>query len=606
MRQDSKMFRRIMSIASALAAVASLGNAEPRHGIAMYGDPALPPDFVSLPYANPDAPKGGRITTGEVGSFDSLNPHIRKGSVPWQLRFLAYESLMGRSYDEPFTLYGLLAESIETGPNREWVEFTIRREARFSDGSPVTVEDVLWSFETLGTVGHPRYHGAWGKVEKAEAAGPRTVRFTFNVDDRELALIVGLRPILKKSQWEGLDFTESGLDTIPISSAPYIVDDFEAGRFVSLKRNPDYWGNGVPFRRGTHNFDEIRMEFYADGTAMFEAFKAGELNSSREFNAQKWDTQYDFPAIDSGDVIKSLIPHKRPTGMTGFVMNTRRAPFNDWRVRDALIHAFNFEFINQTLTNGQQQRITSYFSNSVLGMSHGPAAGRVKELLDPHSDELLPGAIDGYSLPVSDGSVRNRGNIAAAAKSLVDAGWEVDGNGVLRNDAGDPFTLEILLNQGSSENNAIIDIYVEALERLGINATVTTIDSAQYKERTNAYDFDMTYFRRGLSLSPGNEQYTYWGCDGVDELGSRNLMGMCMPAAEAMIDEIVNSESRDHFVAATRALDRILTSGRYVIPIYQFNISRLAHARELKFPETLPIYGDWIGWQPDVWWWDES
>ena len=606
MKQNAKAVLRITSIASALLALSSVGHAEPRHGIAMYGDPALPPDFVSLPYANPDAPKGGRITTGEVGSFDSLNPHIRKGSVPWQLRFLAYESLMGRSYDEPFTLYGLLAETVETGPNREWVEFTLRDEARFSDGSPVTVEDVLWSFETLGTIGHPRYQGAWSKIEKAEAAGPRTVRFTFNVEDRELALIVGLRPILKKAQWEGLDFADSGLDTIPISSAPYVVDDFEAGRFVSLRRNPAYWGRDIPFRRGTHNFDEIRMEFYADGTAMFEAFKAGELNSSREFNAQKWDTQYSFPAIDSGDVVKSLIAHQRPTGMTGFVMNTRRAPFDDWRVRDALIHAFNFEFINQTQTGWQQQRITSYFSNSVLGMRKGPAEGRVREFLEPHAGKLLPGALDGYALPVSDGSVRNRANISKAAKSLANAGWNAGSDGVLRNDAGDTFTLEILLNQGSAENKAIIDIYVEALERLGINAKITTIDSAQYKERTNAYDFDMTYYRRGLSLSPGNEQYNYWGCDGVEALGTRNLMGMCMPAAEAMVDEIVNAESREDFVAATRALDRILTTGRYVIPIYQFNISRLAHAKELKFPEKLPIYGDWIGWQPNVWWWEES
>ncbi|MCY4179852.1 MAG: ABC transporter substrate-binding protein, partial [Litoreibacter sp.] len=288
-------------VAAALSSLvfAGMAAAEPKHGIAMYGEPALPPDFVSMPYVNPDAPKGGRVSAGEVGSFDSLNPHIQKGRVPWQLRFLAYESLMGRSLDEPFTLYGLLAESIEVSEAGDWVEFVLREGARFSDGSPVTVEDVIWSYETLGTEGHGRYRGSWAKVEKAEQTGPRSVKFTFNVEDRELALIMGLRPILKKAQWEGKDFTESGLTEIPITSAPYIIDDFEAGRFVLLKRDPDYWGADVPFRRGTNNVDEIRMEFFADSTAMFEAFKAGALTSHRETNAQKWDQQFDFPRVTS-------------------------------------------------------------------------------------------------------------------------------------------------------------------------------------------------------------------------------------------------------------------------------------------------------------------
>ena len=579
--------------------------AEPQHGIAMYGEPELPPDFVSLPHANPDAPTGGRIVTGEVGSFDSLNPHIAKGSVPWQLRFLAYESLMGRNYDEPFTLYGLLAESIEVGPNREWAEFVLREGARFSDGSPVTVEDVIWSYEILGTEGHPRYHGMWDKIASVEQTGDRTVRFTFNENDRELALLFGMRPILKKAQWDGKDFAESGLDEIPISSAEYVIDDFEPGRFVSLKRNPDYWGNDVPFMRGQGNLDEVRMEFYGDGTAMFEAFKAGALNSSREFNAEKWETQYDFPAIDSGDVVKSVLPHERPSGITGFVMNTRSDAFSDWRVRDAMLHAFNFEFINETMTGSKQPRISSYFSNSVLGMREGPAEGRVRDLLEPFADDLLPGALEGYSLPVSDGSERNRGNIRTAISLMEDAGYTIEQGTMLTPD-GAPYTFEIVLSQGSAENEAIIDLFLQSLERMGIFPTVTTIDSAQYRERTQNYDFDMTYYRRGLSLSPGNEQYLYWGCDGVGEPGTRNWMGMCSPAAEAMIDTIVNSTTRDDFLAATRALDRILTTGRYVIPMYQWNISRVAHAKELKYPEELPIYGDWIGWQPNVWWWEEE
>jgi len=570
----------------------------------MYGDPALPPDFVSLPYADPEAPRGGRIVQGEVGSFDSLNPFILKGRVPWQLRFLAVESLMGRSWDEPFTLYGVLAESVETAPDRSWVEFTLREEARFSDGSPVTVEDVIWSYETLATEGHPRYHGAWDKVASAEATGERSVRFTFSERDDELPLILGLRPILKKAQWEGLDFTESGLDVIPITTAPYVIDDFEAGRFVSLRRDPDYWGEDIPFRRGTNNLDEIRMEFFADGTAMFEAFKGGILNTMRETNIQKWNTQYDFPAVQSGDVVKSLIPHERPSGITGLVMNTRRPVFEDWRVREALISAFNFEFMNTTLNGKPAPRITSYFSNSVLGMEPGPATGRVAELLEPLRADLLPGAIEGYSLPVSDGSERNRAGIARALELFAEAGWTVQ-EGVLADETGRPFTFDILLAQGANEPQQIADIYAAALSRVGIEPTITTVEPAQMKERTNAFDFDMTWYTRGLSLSPGNEQSLYWGSEAADAEGSRNWMGAKSAAIDDLVQIMLTSESRDDYIAAVRALDRVLTSGRYVIPIWHNPVSRLAHARELRYPEALPIYGDWIGFQPDVWWYEE-
>lgn len=574
----------------------------------MYGQPALPPDFVSLPYANPDAPKGGRVVTGNVGGFDSLNPFTLKGNPPWQLRFLTHESLMGRSWDEPFTLYGLLAESVETGPNREWVEFTLRPEARFSDGSPVTVEDVVWSYETLGTKGHPRYRGFWEKVASVAATGPRTVRLTFNEADRELALIAGLRPILKKGQWKNKDFAESELADVPIGSAPYVVDSYEIGRNVVLRRNPDYWARDLPLRKGTNNFDEIRIEFYGDNTVLKEAFKAQAVSYVREFNAERWETQYDFPAVQSGDIVKSEIPHQKPTGMTGFVMNTRNPPLDDWRVRDALIHAFNFEYINDTLTGGRQPRITSYFSNSVLGMKDGPATGYVLDLLEPFADELLPGAIEGYTLPTGDGSKRNRQNIRSAVQLLAEAGWTVK-DGVLKNASGEPLELTVLLQQDGliQQATAIMDIYARALERLGITLIIQSTDKAQYAERESAYDFDLTFFRRSLSLSPGNEQMFYWGSDGVDQPGSRNLMGMNSPAAEAMIHEMLNSQSHEDFVAATRALDRVLISGRYVIPIHQYSIGRIAHLKELKYPsDQLPIYGDGIGFLPEVWWYEEE
>jgi peptide/nickel transport system substrate-binding protein len=587
-----------------LCAVANPAIAEPKHGIAMYGEPALPPDFVSLPYANPDAPSGGRIVFGESGGYDSLNPFILKGRAPWGQSGLTTETLLGRSYDEPFTLYGLLAESVDTDEARTYVEFTLRPEAKFSDGSPVTAEDVLWSFQTLGTIGHPRYLNSWTKIASAEITGPRSVKFTFNVQDRELPLIMGLRPVLKKAQWEGKDFTESTLEA-PIGSGPYSVGAFEAGRFVSFVKNPNWWGRDLAFNKGRHNLDEVRYDYFGDGGVVFEAFKAGEITSYRESNAAKWDEQYSFPAVKSGDIVKSEIPHSRPSGIDGFVMNTRRPQFQDWRVREALILAFNFEQINTTITGGTAPRIQSYFHNSVLGMDPGtPANGRELELLQPFAETLPPGTIEGYALPVADGAT-NRKNIRAAKALLEEAGWVADAAGVLKNAEGKPFTFDILLTNGASEVITIANMYIEALKPLGIAANLITIDSAQMTERTNAYDFDMTHMIRSMSLSPGNEQTFYWGSAGVATPGSRNLMGMNSPAAEAMIATLLNATGQQDFIAATRALDRVLTAGRYVVPFWFSRYSRLAHVKELKFPTEFPIYGDWPGFQPDVWWYEK-
>ena len=574
------------------------------HGIAMYGEPALPADFAHLPYANPDAPKGGRIVTGETGSFDSLNPFILKGTPPWQLRFLAVESLMGRSWDEPFTLYALLAERVETADDRSWVEFTLNPDAAFSDGSPVTTDDVIWSFETLGTIGNPRYLGLTEQIASITAPREGVVRIEFepNEDgsiDRELPLIAAMRPILKAAQWDDADFTESGLTPV-ITSAPYVVDDFEQGRFVSLRRNPDYWGADLPFMAGQANMDEIRMEYFGDAVAAFEAFKAGEVTTHREFNAGKWATQFDFPAVERGDVVLEEIAHQRPSGITGLAINTRRAPFDDWRVRDALLHAFNFEQMNEALNDGAIPRITSYYSNSPLGMTEGPAEGRVRALLEPFADALLPGALEGYALPEAT-DARNRGNIAAALEQFEAAGWTVQ-DGELRNAAGEPFEMEILLEQRETEFQQIVDIWTESLARVGIEPTVTVADSAQFEERVDAYDFDLANWRVGVSLSPGNEQYLYWGPDGVEAPGTPNFPGIDSPAAVAMIDALLTAEDRDGFLAAAQALDRVLTTGRYAIPIWQWNISRLAYYDELAHPDYVPIYGDWIGWQPDVWW----
>lgn len=599
--------QRLRAQAAVLAffCVAATASAEATHGIAMYGEPALPPDFVSLPYVNPDAPKGGRIVFGEVGGFDSLNPHILKGRAPWGVQAHVLEGLMGRSWDEAFTLYCLLCESVETGPNREWVEFTLRPEARFSDGSPVTVEDVIWSYETLGTKGHPRFATAWTKVAKIEPVGERGVRITFNTPDRELPLIMGLRPIFKKAQWEGKDFAASSMEP-PIGTGPYVIAAADPGRSLILKRNPDYWGKDLPLQRGQNNLDEIRFEFFSDAGVMFEAFKAGTTNVFREYDVNRWQSGYDFPRAQSGAVVKSEIPHQRPSGIVGLVFNTRQPMFQDWRVRDALLNAFNYEFIAQTQTGNADPRIPSFFGNSVLAMGPGPAEGKVKALLEPFEAELLPGALEGYTLPAGDGTARNRDNLRFAAEELAEAGWTPK-DGTLVNDKGEPFQFEIVLRQGSAlalvQDRAIVDMYVAGLERLGIRPRVTVVDAAQYRERTDRFDFGMTVYQRALSLSPGNEQYLYWGSKSYDQPGSLNWMGIRSPAADGMIDAMLTATTTEDFTAATQALDRVLTTGRYVIPLWYAPVSRIAHVKELHYPERVQIYGDWPGFLPDVWWW---
>lgn len=575
--------------------------AAPQSGIAMYGEPALSSPPGPLPYADPAAPKGGRIVFGELGGFDSLNPFILKGRAPSTLSSMTVETLMLRSIDEPFTLYGLLAESVETDPDRSWVQFTLREGGRFSDGSPVTPEDVIWSFATLSRDGHPRYRTAGNKIASAEIIPPRTLRFTFSEPDRELPLILGLRPVLKKSQWEGTDFTRSGLEA-PVGSGPYVVAGVDPGRSITYRRNPDWWAKDLPITQGLHNLDEVRVEYFADSTAMFEALKAGLITTHRELNAARWASAYDFPALRDGRLVREEIGHLRPSGMNGLVFNTRRPIFADWRVREALIQAFNFEFINQTVNGGVEPRITSYFSNSGLAMDHGAATGKVRDLLQPFVAELPPDALDAYALPVSDGTEANRANLRRASRLLSEAGWQVR-DGALRDAAGEPFRFAILMPQGGSEVASAVTIYVEALKRLGIDVQVTAVDPAQFVERQNAYDFDMTWMTRALSLSPGNEQWLYWGAQGVTEPGSRNLMGMNSRAAEAMIRTMLSADDPEVFRAAVQALDRVLTTGRYVIPFWFSDRARIAHAAGLRHPARLPLYGDWPGFQPDVWWW---
>ena len=547
---NRSLFATAARFGMALALTAAPAWADPAHGISMYGAPALPEGFTALPQVNADAPKGGSITLGESGSFDSLNPFITTGRPAVGISTLVVETLMGRNYDEPFALYGLLAESIDTDEARSYVEFTLRPEARFSDGTPVTVEDVLWSFETLGTIGNPRYHAAWKKIASAEATGPRSLRFTFNTEDRELPLILGLRPILQKAQWQGKDFEASGFEA-PIGSGPYLVDKVDAGVSISYRKNPDWWGKDVNFNRGQWNFDEIRYEYFAQSQAQFEAFKAGLLTSYREPNTVRWATLYDFPAVQSGDIVKSEIPHHRPSGIEGLAFNTRKPLFADWRVREALMLAFNFEYINQSITGGAQPRITSYFSNSPLGYTPGEkASGKVAQLLAPFAKDLIPGTLEGYELPKGDGKALNRRSQRQALKLLEEAGWSPDAQGLLHNKKGEPFTFDILLSVGQDEMATIAKIYAESLKTLGIEAKVEMLDTAQMKVRMDAYDFDMTHYIRSLSLSPGNEQTLYWGSAQADLPATRNWMGIRDKAVDAMIAHMLAAKTPEDFDAA--------------------------------------------------------
>ncbi|WP_342744473.1 extracellular solute-binding protein [Monaibacterium marinum] len=508
------------------------------------------------------------------------------------------ESLLGRSYDEPFTLYGLLAESVEMADDRTWVEFHLNPAARFSDGSPVTVEDVIWSFETMGEQGHARYRSAWDGVVSTEQTGERSVRFNLTGDSRELPLILGLRPVLKKADWDDVDFTESSLRPF-IASGPYTIGDFDTGRFIQFDRNPDYWGADLNFNVGRHNLDAIRYEFFGDGEAAWQAFTSGETSYHVEYDEAKWVEQYNFPAVERGDIVQSEVAHQRPTGMSGLVFNTRSPIFADIRVRDALLHVFNFEFINERLNAGVPGRIESYFDNSLLGFE-GEASARERELLEPYLTDLPADVLSDYTLPVGTADLRNRRNLRAAQDLLTQAGWTLN-DGVLQNGAGEPFVFEMLLS--SSANEAVTNIFAEALQRLGITMEMSLVDSAQYAERLNTYDYDMIAHTWGLSLSPGTEQINYWGSRGVQGQGTRNYAGIDAPAAGAMIDAILSSEGREDFVSAVNALDRVLTTGRYVIPFWYSPLVRVAHKAELHYPaDNLPIYGYWIGFMPDVWW----
>jgi peptide/nickel transport system substrate-binding protein len=569
----------------------------PRHAIAMHGEPAFPAGFTHMPYVNPDAPKGGRLVFGVLGTFDSLNPLIVRGLTLQQIRGYVIESLMARGNDEPFTLYGLLAESVETDDARSYVTFRINPKAKFADGKPVTAEDVLFSRELLRTKGRPNHRLYYSKIVKAEALDERTVRFDLTgANDRELPLILGLMPVLPKHAIDEATFEETSMTPLP-ASGPYRITTVKPGASITFERNPDYWGKDLPINRGLWNFDEIRFDYYRESNSAFEAFKRGLYDFRVENEPLRWSTGYDFPAAKSGEVVKEVVANGSPQPSDFLVFNTRRPQFADVRVREALSLLFDFEWINQNYFFNLYQRSGSYFAGSDLSAYGRPATERERALLKPYLDEVRADVMDGtFKLTHSDSSGRDRETLRRALGLLAQAGYEV-ANGVLRNNAsGQPFAFEIMTTSRDQERIALA--FARDLKRAGIEVTVRVVDAVQFDLRRLGYDFDMIQNRWDQSLSPGNEQAFYFGTAAADNQGTRNYMGVRSPAVDAMIAAMLETRERADFVAAVRSLDRVLMSGFYTIPVFNVPSQWLARWTRVQRPVRTALIGN----LHETWW----
>jgi microcin C transport system substrate-binding protein len=564
------------------------------HALSLLGEPSLPKDFTHWPWVNPNAPKGGEIVLTALGSYDSLNPFILRGTPAVGVTNI-YDTLLKSSPDEASSEYAHLAAGIELPADRMWVAFTLHEQARWHDGRPVTAEDVVWTFETLRQSGRPFYRAYWGDVTECVAEAPKRVVFRFRSNEnRELALILGQMPVLPKHWWQGRDFTRPLLD-LPLGSGPYRIERQEPGRSIVYRRVEEYWGRDLPVMRGTNNWDSIRYEYFRDNTVAFEAFKAGQIDFRTENIARDWATGYDFPAMRRGLVKRDEIRHELPTGMQAFVLNLRRPMFQDARVRRALIEVFDFEWMNANLFYGSYTRTTSYFSNSDLASS-GLPQGAELAVLEPFRAQLPPALFtEEYKLPVTDGSGNNRDALRRALTLLREAGWTVRDRRLV-NAQGQPFQFEILLNGPSYERVALP--YVQVLERLGIAARVRTIDPAQYQVRMDAFDYDMTLDVIPQSLSPGNEQRDFFSCEKAQENGSQNVAGICDPVVEQLVELVINAPDRDALVARTRALDRVLLWNNYVIPNWHSRTFRIAYWDKFGRPPRNPRYALGL----DTWW----
>jgi microcin C transport system substrate-binding protein len=586
----------ILAIALLLAAPIAAGaeTVRPVHGLAMHGAPKYGPGFTHFDYVNPDAPKGGEIRMAAIGGWDSLNPFIVKGDPPAGAD-LPFETLMVGSADEPFSEYGLIAETVEVPADRSWVIFNLRARARWHDGRPITADDVVFSFEALKAKGHPRYRFYYAAVDKVEKLGERRVRFSFKPgDNRELPLILGQLPILPRHYWQGRDLGATTLEP-PLGSGPYRVGGFEVQRTITYERVKDYWGADLAVRRGEYNFDRIRYDTYRDTTVALEAFKAGEYDWRLESEAKKWATAYDdWAALKDGRGRTQSFANQRPAGMQAYAFNLRRPLFTDPRVRRAIGLAFDFEWTNKTLFYGQYKRTGSFFANSELASTGLPSAAELK-VLEPLRAQVPPEVFTTpYQPPATDGDGNIRPNLRAAMKLLEDAGWSVV-DGKLQKD-GRPFAFEILLVQPVWERITLP--FARNLARLGIQAEVRTVDTAQYKNRLDHFDFDMVVHVWGQSQSPGNEQLGFWGSESADAPGGQNLAGIKNPAVDSLAEAVIAAPDREALVARTRALDRVLLWNHYVVPQWHLGLDRIAWWDKFGMPDVVPAGGV----QPMTWW----
>ena len=571
--------------------------AEAAHAIAMHGDPAMASDFVAAPYVSPDAPKGGRLVQGVLGTFDSLNPLIVKGLAVQGTRGYVIESLMARGYDEPFTLYGLLARTIETDDARTYVTFSLDPAARFSDGVPVTAADVVFSWQLLRDHGRPNHRAFYSKVVDAKALDPLTVRFDLGgSNDRELPLILGLMPVLPQHAINVATFENTTLAK-PLGSGPYLVADVDLGKSVTLKRNPNYWGRDLPINRGLWNFEELRFDYYRDANAYFEAFKTGLFDVRTEHDPSRWQTGYNIPAVRDGRIIKDAFANGLPKLSSNFVFNTRRQIFSDIRVRQAISLLFDAEWVNRNFFFDLYGRSASFFDGSELSVFRRPADANERALLAPFPDAVRADVLDGtWSPPTSDGSGRDRKSLHEALALLGAAGFELKGTTLRERASGRPFAFEIMVTNRDDERLALA--FSSSLSRAGIDAHVRLVDAVQYDQRRLSFDFDMIQHRWEQSLSPGNEQSFYWGSAAADEPGSRNYMGVRSGAIDAMIAAMLRARERSDFVAAVRALDRLLISGCYVVPLFYLPEQWVARWSFVAHPAHTSLYG----YLPETWW----
>jgi microcin C transport system substrate-binding protein len=559
------------------------------HGVAMHGEPKYGANFSHLEYANPDAPKGGTIHLAQIGTYDSFNPFIIKG-VPAAAIGLLYETLMESTADEAFTSYGLIAERIEFPADRSWVLFTLRAEARWHDGTPITTADVVFSFDILKTQGLPHYSQYYANVVRAEALDERRVKFVFDeLSNRELPLIMGQLAVLPKAYYDEHPFDRSSLE-VPLGSGPYTIEAFEPGRSVTYKRLDDYWGRDLPINRGRWNFDRVRYDYYRDQTVAIEALKAHEYDFRAENSAKEWATAYTGPQFVNGLAVRQELAHELPTGLQGFVYNMRRPMFRDRRVREALTHTFDFEWANRTLFYGTYVRTRSYFSNTELASSGLPSPAELA-LLEPHRTQLTPELFtEEFRPPETDGSGSIRRNLRAAAKLLDDAGWRLVDGARRDPETGAPMVIEFLLVLGSQSSERIVAPIIQNMAKLGIEGQIRFVDTSQYQNRVDDYDFDIVSEGFAQSLSPGNEQREFWGTVAADLPGSRNLIGIKDPVVDALIEQVIQAPDRLSLIDATRALDRVLLWGHYVIPQFHIRSFRLVYWNKFSRPAVSAKY----------------